>query len=106
MNTKQIRLKFRDAINKMTGKQPLIEEFNDLSQQLCELSDKTPVGTPMKKRIMASIDSILEHETISTEHGFYIDSYDPYKGSKATTKKKIDALKAALDTFKAAQKAR
>ncbi|MDE6481461.1 MAG: hypothetical protein K2L25_01405 [Alphaproteobacteria bacterium] len=106
MNTKQIRLKFRDAINKITGKDVLIKEFYSLSRRLCEISDRTPVGTPLKKQIMNSIDSILEQETVYTQHGFYIDSYDPYKGSKATTQKKIEALKMALESFTRLQNVR
>ena len=99
MNTKQLKLSLRDAINKITGKKVLIDEFYSLSHRLCEMSDNTPVGTPLKKQIMNSIDSILEQETVYTQHGFYIDSYDPYKGSKATTQKKIEALKMALESF-------
>ena len=99
MNTKQIKLSLRNAINKITGKQVLIDEFYSLSFQLCEMSDNTPVGTPLKKQIMDRINSILEQETVYTQHGFYIDSYNPYKGSKATTQKKIEALKMALESF-------
>ena len=100
MNTRQIRLNFRDAVNKITGKQALIEEYNILTLQLCNISDNTPVGTPMKNYLMEQLDVILERQDIYTRNGIIMDSYDPYEGRKSTTQKKINDMRTLLQTIK------
>ena len=97
MNTKQIKLKFRDAINRITGKQPLIEEYFALVRELSKISDKTPAGTPLKNYLMEGLDIITEHNIINLGHGVSTaNSYNPYKGPQNITKIKISHLQTML----------
>lgn len=103
MNIKQIKLKFRDTINQISGKQTLIDEYNALTSQLCSISDITPVGTPEKEYLRERLDIITESSVVYTGSGSYVKSYNPWKGSKATTRRKIVQLH---ETFYFLQKTR
>jgi len=104
MNKKKIRLQFRDAMNRLTGKQVLIDQYNALNSELCRISDNTTVGTPLKKYLLTNLDRITEFKPVDAEYGaYYIDSYNPYRGKKAITKKKIMDLLSLLHTVQQMQ---
>jgi len=104
MDTRQVRLKLRDAVNKFTGKQNLIDQYDDLNMELCNISDRTPNGTPLKRYLRENLDRITEAQTYYTMRGvFCIDTYDPYQGSKAETRKKIADFQSVLQKVREMQ---
>lgn len=97
MFVKEVKLQFRDAKNRITGKQAAIDEYNALTLQICYISDRLANDNPLKKTIIENINRICEKKCCDGPYGsFFIDSYNPWASSKSTTNKKITALQELL----------
>ena len=99
---KRLYLAFRDGINKLTGKQPLIEEYNRAVQALFDKSDSLR-GDPKQKELLEQVQQITEEQWIPQENKnvVAIDNFNPYliKTSKAKIKSKLGMLKQLMKEY-------
>jgi len=93
---KQIRLNIRDIKNKITGKQQIIDQYNCLISDLAKISAETTNNPALKKYILSTLDEVTESAPVYSANTTYIDSYNPWHGTKAKTRAKINRLMLAL----------
>ena len=93
---KQIRLKVRDAKNKITGKQGIIDEYNSLTQEIAESSDNEK-NADRKKGFQTLYQEVTDEKWETNENGsITISDHNPYKEKKKDTKKKIEIAQQGL----------
>jgi len=91
---KSMYLAFRNGVNKLTGKQSLIDEYNDAVAALAQKSDSMQKG-PQKENLLKQLTKIEEEQwEIKDGIASAIHSFNPYliKTSKAKIKSKIALL--------------
>lgn len=93
---KEIKLKLRDAKNKLTGKQKIIDEYNNLTSDIAHTSDNEE--NPEKKdKLMNLYGEVTRQEWESKEDGsFCVSDHNPYNARKKETKKLINIAKQGL----------
>jgi len=97
MNTKRKQFNLRDDINKIPGKQAVIDQYDTLQMELLEILERTQNGTELKKFLRKKLERITEVQTFYTIHGpICIDTYNPDHASKSATRKKISDLQRTL----------
>ena len=97
MDAKSLRLKIRDIKNKITGKDKVIEEYNKATMNIANLSDNEK-DPKVKKQLMDLYQNVTDEQWVKSEHGgMAIVDYNPYKGSKKETRKKIEMAKLGLE---------
>lgn len=100
MGMKELRLKIRDLKNKITGKDKVIEEYNNATMNIANLSDNEK-DPKVKKQLRDLYDKVTDEEWVKTgKTAMAIKSYNPYKGSKKETRKKIEMAKLGLKKIK------
>lgn len=98
---KQIYLAFRNGINKLTGKQKLIDAYEDAMGVLSAKSDSLRNETE-KKKLIKQLEQISEEKWSETKTGFSISGFNPYliKTPKSKIKSKIDMLYKLMEDYK------
>ena len=99
---KELRLKLRNAKNHIIGKQHIIDEYNALESQICSISDNMHKEDPLKQYVMRNLLKIREERLMfadTTFSAFYVVSYNPWKGTKSKTQRKIQEYKQLLRTI-------
>lgn len=89
---KSLKLRIRDSVNKITGKQKVIDDYFKVSQEIAELGvkkdqERDPVIT---EKINNLYQRVTDTKFIQNGESITIDSYDPYKGSKKETQKRTE----------------
>ena len=88
-NKGKFLLALRDGINKLTGKQALIDEYEKITSALTKKSDSMENGA-QKKAFVAQIDKLTEHGVSNDgQGGKNYDNFDAYRASKKVLKQKI-----------------
>ena len=90
MRMRSIKLKFRDGYNKLIGKQPLIDEYNQIAQTICNHTDHMPSGDK-KKEIISKFNALDETTFTPSKDGasFSVGGFNPYYAANAELRKKI-----------------
>jgi len=99
MNSKKLKLKARDMFNKITGKDKVIEQYNELTHEIAASSDKEE-NPEKKKDLMKLYKDVTDEKWVNDEKGgCYSDDYNPYKlkNSKKKTRAKIDMARMGLE---------
>ena len=102
MDKRQISIAFRDGINKLTGKQSLIEQYNHAVHVLSRKSDSLS-GKPEQKALLERIEEITESKWFNGEHGTIVStSFNPYLigSTKSKLRTKIDMLNKLMQEYK------
>lgn len=88
-NRKKFLLALRDGINKLTGKQALIEEYEKVTSELTKKSDSME-NSAQKKAFVAQIDELTELAVSSDgQGGKNYKDFDATRASKRVLKQKI-----------------
>lgn len=95
MNKEQVRVAFCNVINKVTGKQNIINAYEDKMSQIAKYTDTLKDGS-VKSEIIKQTD-IVAGSVFVDESGypFYVRQYSPY--SLKTSKKEVCAKVKQLD---------
>ncbi len=101
---KELKLRARDYKNKITGKDKVIKEYNEVVHEMTSASDKEK-DPEIKKELMALCDNVLESKWHTAKDGMSVsyDSYNPYEGSKKKTLSKIEMAKIGLEKINASR---
>ena len=98
--SKELRLKIRDLKNKITGKDKVIEEYNKATMEIATLSDKEK-DPEVKKKLLDLYQQVTDEKWEKTgKSSMTVSDYNPYKGSKKKTRKKIEMAKVGLKKIK------
>jgi len=104
MGMKQLRLKIRDLKNKILGKDKVIEEYKAKTYEIANLSDKEK-DPEVKKKLLELYQKVTDEKWYKDDDGvFGSSSYDQYKGSKKTTRSKIELAELGLKQIMKNQK--
>ena len=95
MSAKQLRLRLRDLKNKITGKDKVIEKYNETTHKIATLSDKEK-NPDVKKKLMELYEKVTDEKWHTDDNVAWSDSYNPYKGRKKTTRSKIELAETGL----------
>jgi hypothetical protein len=85
---------FRDSVNKLTGKQQLIDKYNNAVSELSQRSDSL-YESSKKKALLARLEEITEDRWVEGENGIIeTSSFNPYRltSTKAKIKSKLADL--------------
>ena len=99
---KHLYLVFRNGINKLTGKQSLIEEYNHAVEVLLEKSASLR-DESKQKDLLKQISQITEEQWITKKNNvIIIKDFNPYlvKTPKAKIKSKLDVLNQLMKEYK------
>ena len=100
MDIKQLKLKFRDIRNKITGKDKVIEEYQKTTMDIATLSDKEK-DPKVKKELRKLYKDVTEEKwKIKENYASVHDSFNPYKSTKKATRKKIEMAQLGLKKIK------
>ena len=99
---KNLYLAFRNGINKLTGKQALIDEYNHAVEGLIEksysLRDKSKRADLLKQ-----LSQVMEEQWIiqTSDNGVAVEDFNPYliKTSKRKIKSKLDMLNQLMKEY-------
>ena len=99
MNKKELYIKARDSINKLMGKQELIEEYYQALGALSSKSDSL-YGKPEQKALIDKLRQISGEKFVKKgDHAFSIqETFNPY--AITTPKSKIKTKLALLNKLK------
>lgn len=104
VSKKEMYLNFRDAINKLTGKQELIDKYNHAVHALSRKSDSMQAGA-QKQKLLDQLTKIDEEEWMQEDKNveiYAVKSFNPYAltTSKSAIKAKLVALEQLMQEYK------
>lgn len=89
MKNNKLLLALRNGINTLTGRQKLIDQYNDITHKLTEKSDSMEDGAK-KTELSEKIDKLIEMKWKSYGNaGKTYSEFDPYKANRKVLKQKI-----------------
>jgi len=89
MKNQKLLLALRNGINKLTGKQELIDQYRDIVSDLSKKHDRMESGVK-KTELAKKLDKLTEATAeLDGKGGLYLDGFDPYRASKKVLKQKI-----------------
>lgn len=94
-------LALRNGINKLTGKQELIDEYEQAIHIITHKLDRMNPGAD-KDKLSTELAGITEdRHTYDAKGGYYIGGFDQYKSNKKTLKQKIELTKKLMQQMEA-----
>lgn len=100
-NKHELLLALRNGINKLTGKQELIDEYERAVYIISHKLDKMNSGAD-KDKLSAELARITEEShAYDGEGGYNVGNFDQYKSNKKTLKQKIELTKKLMQQMEA-----
>lgn len=102
---RQFRIAIRDIKNKITGKQPLINEYETATVKLAKAADQAPKNSDLKRQLLEALDKLYDGEALkktSYDDGMTFvggSEFNPYDVKKDALKKKVEMSRMFLKKF-------
>lgn len=98
-NKRKFLLALRDGINKLSGKQALIDEYEKVTDIITRHIDKMDAGKA-KDELLHAFDELNEvGYTSGKKGGMYVEGFDQYTSNKKVLKQKIELNKQIMQRF-------
>ena len=92
-------LALRNGMNKLSGKQAIIDEYDHATDAITRYIDKMEPGKK-KDDLIKAFEKLAETKRNSNgKGGISVGGFDPYKNNKKTLKQKIEQSKQIMQQF-------